>query len=368
MAEIYHAVMQKHYYYITSLLLILFFTPYALAQQASTATTHFVGDNGKQWFEYEPIWNKLQKFYGNAMPPQITIKFTNAKGVSRFNPKKNWILIDRQSYQKEGVRVIAHEASHLCLNLLTNGASNREQFRFMDEGFAEIISRRIAGNLDQYKLDQVLPTAALQLQKGNLSFAKVQKWSEYFGGPYMDRWYAYAVGASFDFFIIDQFGEEKLKELFIAIGSSRDFTTAVHKALGKTLDVLEADWKAYLTKIPLSFAEPQITKFFPLNNALDVPTDLSEIFISFSVPMVTNIRVIANCDEGICYTNAYWKDRKKLAIRLPKQLLANHKYTVRLGHDGQMLKSQSGIPLPITIWKFTTKREKTAEARSQAEL
>ncbi len=78
MAEIYHAVMQKHYYYITSLLLILFFTPYALAQQASTATTHFVGDNGKQWFEYEPIWNKLQKFYGNAMPPQITIsKLTN---------------------------------------------------------------------------------------------------------------------------------------------------------------------------------------------------------------------------------------------------------------------------------------------------
>ena len=340
MAEIYHAVMRKYYYYIACLLLILFFIPYALAQQtASIAMTHFVGDDGKQWFEYETIWNKLRDFYGHAMPPQITIKFTDARGVSRFNPKKNWILINRQGYQKEGVRVIAHEASHLCLNLLTNGASNQEQFRFMDEGF-----------------DQALPTAALQLQKGNLSFAKIEKWSKYFGGPYMDRWYAYEVGASFDFFIIDKFGEEKLKELFIAIGSSRDFTIAVHKTLGKTLDVLEADWKTYLTKIPLSLAEPQIMAFFPPSNALDVPTDLSEIFVNFSIPMATNIRVIANCDEGICYTNAYWKDRKKLAIRLPKRLLANHKYTVRLGHEGQMLKSQTGIPLPITTWEFTTKR------------
>ena len=348
--------MRKYYSCIACLFLVLFLLPHALAQQASTATAHFIGDNGKQWFEYEAIWNKLRDFYGHAMPPQITIKFTDARGVSRFNPKKNWILINRQGYRKEGVRVIAHEASHLCLNLLTNSASTKEQFRFIDEGFAEIISRRIVGNLDQYKLDQALPTAALQLQKGNLCFAKVQKWSEYFGIPYMDRGYAYEVGASFDFFVIDQFGEEKLKELFIAIGSSQDFATAVHNTLNKSLNSLEADWKAYLAKIPLSFAEPQITGFFPLNNALDVPTNLSEIFVDFSIPMAANIAIIAKRDEGICYTNAYWKNQKRLAIRLPRRLLANHKYTIRLGHEEQMLKSQTGIPLPITTWSFTTKR------------
>ena len=67
----------------------------------------------------------------------------------------------------------------------------------------------------------------------------------------MGRRYAYDVGASFDFFIMDQFGEKKLKELFVAIGSYRNFAAAVHSVLGKTINALEADWKAYLMKVPL---------------------------------------------------------------------------------------------------------------------
>lgn len=349
--------MKKYCLYVACLACTLFFSACSLTRSASTTTTHFVGVDGKPCIEYEPIWNKLRTFYGTAMPKQITIKFVDAGGVSRFNTKRNLILIDRQNYRKPGGQVIAHEASHLCLNLLTKSASTQEQFRFMDEGFAEIMAHRVVNDLNRYKIDVALPAGALQLQKGNLSFAKIQKWSEYFGGLRNDRWYAYGVGASFDFFIIDKFGEKKLKELFVAIGLSRDLATAVHDVLGITIDVLEDDWKTYLAKVPLSFEKPQIKEFFPANNATNVSTDISEIVVSFSAPMdMYSFSVIANCSYGICYTNAYWKDQNRLAVRLPKQLLKNHQYNIQLNNGKrQLIKSQTGIPLPVTIWKFTTK-------------
>jgi len=294
-------------------------------------------------------------FYDHAMPLQVTVKFVDAGGVSKFDSRyNNRIIIDRQSYRHQGGLIIAHETSHVCLNLLTNGASSKEQFRFLDEGFAEIISNRIAGNLEQYKT-YALYIAALQLRKGNLSFAKAQKWSSYFGGPKAGKRHAYEVGASFVFFVMDRFGEKKLKRLFIAIGSSHDFAAAAQSTLGKTVAALEADWRKYLLKVPVSFAAPRIIKFVPSNNASGVSTNISEISISFSSPMNTRtITVMANCD-GVCYTNAYWKDQRTLAIRLPKRLLANHQYHIQLGHKGRTLQSLAGIPLPITTWKFTTR-------------
>jgi hypothetical protein len=159
------------------------------------------------------------------------------------------VLINSQEYQKFGIRLIAHEASHLCLNLLTKRvSSNLAQFKFLDEGMAEIMAHRAVNDLEKYKVEQALPAGAQQLQKDNLSFVKVQKWSEYFGNPRDGRWYAYDVGASFDFFIIDKFGEKKLKELFVAIGLTRDFAAAIHNTLGITLATLEADWKVYLAQ------------------------------------------------------------------------------------------------------------------------
>lgn len=290
------------------------------------------------------------------MPPQVTVKFVNAGGVSRFESRYNSrIVIDRQGYRHQGKLVIAHETSHLCLNLLTNGANMQEQFRFLDEGFAEIISNRIAGNLKQYKT-HALYTAAVQLHKNNLSFAKTQKWSKYFGAPKDGKRYAYEVGASFVFFVMDRFGEKKLKNLFIAIGLSRNFAVAIQSTLGKTAAEVEANWKAYLLKLPISFETPRIVKFTPPNNASGISTNISELSISFSVPMNTHIISImtTRCDKGICYTNSYWKDQKTLIIRLPKKLLANHQYHIQFGHKGRTLQSLAGTPLPITTWKFTT--------------
>lgn len=353
--QIYYVIMKKYYLYIACLAFALFFSICSQAQSAPIATAHFIGVDGKTWVEYAAVWNKLQAFYGNAMPKKITIKFIDAKGFSRFDPNRNIIFIDQQNYQELGARIIAHESSHLCLNLLTKTASTQEQFRFMDEGFAEIMAHRAFNDLDRYKFNRALPAAALQLQKNNLSFAKVQKWSEYFGDPHNGRWHAYDVGASFDFFIIDKFGERKLRELFAAIGLSHDFAAAVYSVLGVTLATLEADWKVYVAKVPLSFEKPQIKEFFPANNATNIPTDISEIIVSFSVPMnIYSFSIVTDCD-GICYTNAYWKDQKRLAIRLPKQLRKNHQYSIQLGDKKQAIKSQTGIPLPITTWKFTTK-------------
>ena len=217
-------------------------------------TAHFIGDDGTQLIEFESVWKSLQNYYESAMPARVTISFFDNKGVSKFNPQRNQILLDRTGFQARGNNVIAHETSHLCLYQLTKGASNEEEFRFMDEGFAKIIENRFAGSIEQYKR-QSLITAAIQLKNNNVSLQAVQKWSLYFGGPEAGRWWAYEVGASFDFFIIDQYGELKLKDLFKDIGKFHNLGISIRRVFNKSAADLESEWKAYLAKLNMGGLE-----------------------------------------------------------------------------------------------------------------
>lgn len=107
--------MKKYCLYVACLACVLFFSTYSLAKPIPKVIAHFVGVDGKSLVKYETMWSKLHAFYGNAMPKQITVKFID-KSFSRFDPNKNMVLIDLQEYRKFGARLIAHEASHLCLN------------------------------------------------------------------------------------------------------------------------------------------------------------------------------------------------------------------------------------------------------------
>jgi hypothetical protein len=71
--------------------------------------------------------------------------------------------------------------------------------------------------------------------------------------------------------------------------------------------------------------------------------------------MRDNICIATSCQDGICYKNAYWKDRKTLAVRVKERLKHKFSYDLSLGYPGKCeLSSATGVALPITNWQFTT--------------
>src|SRR5512142_614998 len=170
---------------------------------AAPAQSHFVDSDRHPLPEYEWIWQRLAEVYRDAMPASVVVNFEDSDG-GYFHLPTDEVHLSKTLFAQEPTQLLAHETSHLCLGHLTNGASSEEAFRFLDEGFAEITSHRIASGRDDYK-QEALPQAAIQARKGNVSFDKVMAWSTYFGNwqgtapaPGHRTPYAHPVGASFD--------------------------------------------------------------------------------------------------------------------------------------------------------------------------
>ena len=180
-------------------------------------------------------------------------------------------------------------------------------------------------------------------------------WSTYFGGPQTGNWFTYDVGASFDFYVLDRYGESALRDLFVAIGQNRDLGRSLREVLHATPDSVEAAWKKYLGQVPLSFEAPRISEFFPANGATDVPVDFKEAHVRVSVPMdVHSITFISDC-PGLCDRDAYWKSPTLLAVRLPSKLRHGVTYRAHFGREDKQMHSNTDVPLAITEWEFTTR-------------
>ena len=131
--------------------------------------------------------------------------------------------------------------------------------------------------------------------------------------------------------------------------------------LSKPLDEIESEWLAYINsnykevQSDPQTAEPSISFMSPPDHAMDVNPNIKEIVVQFNVPMEGDICVTADCKD-ICYRDAYWKDVRTLAIRLPNNLQSNREYFLELGNDTHkcFLKSKFGKILPIKGWRFTT--------------
>jgi hypothetical protein len=108
---------------------------------------------------------------------------------------------------------------------------------------------RIAGDLEAYKR-KALATATARIDNDHVSLAQLQEWSVFFGGPRTGRWWAYDVGASFWFMILDRYGEASLRKLFAAIGTSRDLGAALKQATGLGYTAAEQLWLSYLRMPP----------------------------------------------------------------------------------------------------------------------
>ncbi len=316
---------------------------------------HYFDVDNKPLPQYEFIYGKLKDYFKDNVPKKIVVKYITdtTEKTSRFDPINEIVLINEYSVKYDLIGVIAHESCHLCMENFTEKASVKEEFRFLDEGFADIFQSIITNKADDYK-NESLAIAAVQYNRNNISFEKVKKWSTYFGDPQIKiNFYAYPVGSSFDFFIIDTYGMERLITFFKDIGRTQDLGKSLKKIFNNDKQSIESEWLQYLKKVNVSNTEPHIIKMFPANLATNVSIKTTEIYIEFDIPMSRNIILITNCSDGVCYKNAYWKTDKVLAVKV--NLLPNYQYKVYLGDNyyGRFM-SKFSVELPITTWSFNT--------------
>lgn len=219
-----------------------------LCASMAFADAHFVGKKGEPLAEYEYAYTALQDYFGQSVPKPITVERPD-KQISQFDPSNNHVLASRGSGPMECA--VEHESSHLALFAVTKGASNQEEFRFFDEGFAKIFGETMCNRGARYK--RYSQRVAQEFDAaGKISFAQVQKWSLFFGNPQRDmqntNWKAYDVGASFNYFMIDTYGFDTLKAFFIAVGERKDLTTAFQSVMNKDVATIEKEWKTYIAR------------------------------------------------------------------------------------------------------------------------
>lgn len=216
------------------------------ASPAFSESYHFFNLDNRPLPQYEFIYRELVKFFQDSVPEKITVVNTTGK-ASRFDYGKERVLISEYHLKNDPVGIVAHESCHLSMENYTKGASVKEEFRFLDEGFAEIFHSIINNKFEEYK-NEALAVAAVQNRKSNLGLARVQRWSEYFGSPETKtNFHAYPVGASFVFFAIDTYGMERFFALLKDISGTNKLDESFQNVFQKGMPVMEKDWLDYLS-------------------------------------------------------------------------------------------------------------------------
>lgn len=213
---------------------------------AYAACTKFCTMDGERIRHYDSTWKELKSFYGRYMPQNIRIRYEEGQKGGYFDATNRIVTVGMAPISL----LIPHESSHVILYKMTNGKSNTDEYRFIDEGWASIVGARFTGY--HYK-KSALRTAKKELEKGNVNFDTVQNWTEYFGNwkttkrKGVKRNYdAYDVGASFVYYLVDEYGEKKYKKFLVALGKEPGLNTALLKIYDKPMDQIQSDWQYYV--------------------------------------------------------------------------------------------------------------------------
>ncbi|UCH98373.1 MAG: hypothetical protein JSV88_16440 [Candidatus Aminicenantes bacterium] len=322
---------------------------------------HYYDLHGNSLEQYDPIWDTLSDYYGSYLPHVLTVVYIEGES-SRFSPEHNQVRLSvRTAFASTGKLILAHESSHIALYHVTAGASLLEQFRFIDEGQAQIIGALATDTFETYQ-QQALNTAAMQYHKGNVSFEKVQQWSSYYGKPGSENPFAYDVGASFNLFLRERYGQKALFQFFEDLGTTRDLSQTIRNLFHTSAEELENEWFQYLASVDITPNEalvpPRVVEMYPPHGAEHVPVDVKEIYVRFNTDMrTTDMCINTPCkDTGICYKHAYWKTKKILAVKVQGSLKPDYPYQLSLGvpHQKCVFTSVAGVDLPMTPWHFRT--------------
>lgn len=199
------------------------------------------------------VWEAVQPFYGEIFPKVIRIKFHNDTFSGFEFPDIMWLgnfSRNPNDRTKRFYEVVRHELSHLGNMHLTNSMSMENRFRFFDEGFAMFFE---FPQKQEWLFQKSFKIARKYLARGKVSFAQVQDWKSYFGDPLggsrneLDK-NAYNIGATFVFFLINNYGKENFRNFLVAIGDTKDLELSLIRTYGISKEMAEKSWLDYILK------------------------------------------------------------------------------------------------------------------------
>jgi hypothetical protein len=197
-------------------------------------------------------WDLLKNFYGSDMPEVVMVELREfSDGNSKFNCATNTIFINAKLTEKTVIQSLAaHEGSHIALCRVTKQLNTDSTARFWDEGLATIFEYRLLGKDAEYKAS-ANQLARKQFDEGKLNFSDLFNWYSYSRDAQGKiNGYAYGVGSSFDYFLIENFGEQMFRSFLTDIGQSKEFSTSVMNIFGLSVSDLRQQWLNYVQSPP----------------------------------------------------------------------------------------------------------------------
>ncbi len=193
------------------------------------------------------VYNKV-KLDLTTCPNRVEVARTPGGGGS-FSTRTTTVNIGETVKPADYDAVLAHETVHLCLVMISNGASVTDQYRFLDEGFAKLYDRRM--RLSEDSIARLTYGKLKKYPAEVINFKQARSWSSYFGKP--DSlgtlgWDAYYVGVSFHLFLEDTYGKSKPLKLMREIGLSMSFAGALKDTVGEDIDVVEKKWQDHVAR------------------------------------------------------------------------------------------------------------------------
>lgn len=179
-----------------------------------------------------------------------------SEGVGGFTESyKNRVVVPFNGSYKDLEDVLTHELTHAYINSLDHqgllkgsyGATNSRLPFWFTEGLPEFLSLRGEDKYnDMYILDMVLNDRLIPM--------------EYVGG-----FFAYRQGDAFINYISQEYGKEKVMELFYALRNQGDPDKVTKKLFGLTFANLQTSWQSSLKK-----------KYLPLLSSMKMPYEVSQ--------------------------------------------------------------------------------------------
>ncbi|MCF7858986.1 MAG: BamA/TamA family outer membrane protein [Candidatus Cloacimonetes bacterium] len=197
----------------------------------------------------QPIMNRIPIImYKSRDDFEATNVISNilGEGIGGFTETAhNKVVVPFDGDYKKMEKILTHELTHAYVNELNNRRSRIIALNILPFWFQEGLPEFEAVHGNSVYNNMFIIDLLLNDRIGNLSMI---------GG-----YYAYRLGESFLIFIEDEYGRNKVIELFYAIRYNKNSNAAFKKIFGEDFDAIQLKWKNYLKrKYYPDFAEYEI--------------------------------------------------------------------------------------------------------------
>lgn len=229
----------------------------------------FVDEEGNALEEFDFILARIAVWFPVSAPVRVRVLQVDTPGNCHFDPftQPKSIFISKRWFEEPDPQMlfaaIAHETTHLALYNLTSaffatGASIYNQFRFLDEGVANLGGREIGGfGLPDFSMVKEVNDAggtALDLVKNWLNEPPFIDAPGVFNpdlGSYSRFKYAYDVGSSFILYLKSLGGWPRVRLFLRHLGFSKNLDQSLQAVYLLNEPGAERAWHSFIPQLTI---------------------------------------------------------------------------------------------------------------------